>query len=105
MSYVEIDTFKSFGDTCQPLAVNVWARVWSDGNYRMLIKPKWNYKQGKDASNTKAIWGIGSDLLVFRDELCGQIALARIGKRYGTSLNALTDGRHWGAGAGIMIRF
>jgi hypothetical protein len=41
VSTVEIDTSKSFGDTCNPVNVRVWAKVWPTGKYDMLIQPSY----------------------------------------------------------------
>lgn len=101
-SYVEIDTFKNFGDTCNPLSVSVWARVWSDGKYRMLIKPKWNSAYaGKEQSDRKPIWGIWSGLTVLHDEVYPQIGLAR----KDVMLGVMTNGRRWGLTVGWIKRF
>jgi hypothetical protein len=41
VSTVEIDTSKSFGDTCNPVNVRVWTKVWPTGKYDMLIQPSY----------------------------------------------------------------
>lgn len=107
VSSVEIDTFKNFGDSTNPLGVSVWARVWSDGNYRMLIKPTWNpnLAHGEPELPNYGHYGLITAPIVYRGQIHCLAGLTRTDKRYGIFLGALTDGTHIGGGVGLVIRF
>jgi len=102
--YVEIDTSKTFGDSCNPLSVNVWAQVWQNGKYKMLIRPEWNpLIPLKESEITQ--YSLTAAPMLYRGRLGVLAGLSRSKGKNGLFVGVLTDLQYWGGTIGYQWRF